>query len=115
MRSPSDAVDTIPALRTPAIQGNQIIIGDRPFNPTAAIAARLSKWPRKFSASYRGRPLKGIGPSWPGGVRPRKPQPPIGPLFTGLSEELRTEAERLRADYQKWLSDYKKWKASQGG
>ena len=115
LMSPSEAVDTIPELRSPIIRGNQIIIGDRPFNPTAAIAARLSKWPRKFSARYRGRPKTGIGPSWPGGAKPLRPKPPIGPLFTGLSDELIAEAERLRQGYLEWLSAYSKWKARKKG
>ena len=109
------AVDTIPALRAPAIRGNQMIIGDRPMDPTAAITARLRKWPRKFSVSYMGRPRKGIEASWKGGTRPLRPKPPIGPMFTGLSDELIDEAERLRQEYLKWLEEYRKWKKRRGG
>jgi hypothetical protein len=115
IKSPTEAVDTIPELRSPLIRGNQRIIGDRPFNPTASIVARLRKWPRKFSARWIGRPKTGIGPSWPGGVKPLRPKPPIGPLFTGLSDELVADAERLRQDYLKWLEEYRNWKARQGG
>ena len=39
-------LDSIPALRNPSIQGNNFIVGDRPFLPQAPIIARIQKRPK---------------------------------------------------------------------
>jgi hypothetical protein len=47
-------LEDIPEVRSGAIKGNFIGIGDRPLNPTAAVRARIRRYPKVFVAGVRG-------------------------------------------------------------
>ena len=78
-------LDRVPELRTPAITGHQVIIGDRPIDPSAAITARIRRWPKVVRPRYK-HAAKGLGvvrTSYePIGKPIGVPKPAVDPLFT---------------------------------
>lgn len=80
-----EVIDRIPELRTPAITGNQILIGDRPIDPKAAITARIRRWPKVVRPRYKhtARGLGVVRSSYPPiGRVIGKEKPPIDLQFT---------------------------------
>jgi hypothetical protein len=106
--NPIEAVDSIPELRAPAIHGSLHLINERPFNPKAAIAARLRKYPRVFAPSYVGPKDMGRVATWTAGVGPLRPKPPIGPILTALPPELIAEAERFGEEFRVWANRFRR-------
>ena len=78
-------LDTIPGLANPLIRGGRVIIGERPIDPTAALAARLKKWPKVIRTHYRKKvrgAIKPIESFTATGKVVGAPTPPIEGLVT---------------------------------
>ena len=107
--------DNIPELNPPMIRGGTFHVGDRRFDPTASIRARLRKWPRKFAARYvrkKGR-TRAVVASWKTPRGPLRPLDPVDPLFTGLDDVLIAEAIEYGEEYREWEKEYEKWQRRQ--
>lgn len=102
--------DAIPELRAPAYHGNMHIVGDRPFNPTASIAARLHKWPLRSKVRYSSRRRAWqADTSWQTSKAPKRPIPDVDPMFTELTQEQLEAADWLQEMYD-WIRRRRKTK-----
>ena len=117
LRNVSDAVDTIPELRDPTIHSNMQMVGDRPIQPTAALRARMRRWPRQFAARYK-KVLGSKAPVYPVRQVAMKgvPRTPTTPDFLFMEEYLDEGVWREYAlkwyqwrDQQEWFRSRSKW------
>jgi hypothetical protein len=103
---PFECLDKIPELINPPIKTGRVFIADRPFDPTASLAAQRRKYP-KIVRTRQKLSLKGLIGS---GYRPwLRPSPPVRrraterhPAFMGISAFDAEYLETLRVYSQKW-------------
>ena len=94
-----EAVESIPEIATAAIHGNMHIIGNRPFDPKAAIRARMQRWPRRDITKHPSQRIESRY-QWASGTSTRRPKPVPEPMFTQLTEEQLALARWLEEAYK---------------
>ena len=78
-------LDKIPEIRVPVMTGGRVLIGDRPIDPTAAVSARLKRYPKVVRLRYRKKtrgPLGVRSAHPPSGARPQRATANIASIFT---------------------------------
>jgi hypothetical protein len=107
----TEALNDIPELAAATIHGTNWISSRRPYNPVAALAARLRKWPKVNAIRYarpRGQQRAQPAAKWNVNVPPTKAKPPVGGLVTGLTPEIEAEAAKIVDLYHKKTKKHKK-------
>jgi len=105
----------VPELMNPMIKGNTIVIGDRPFDPRAALRGRLQRWPRKLYTQYKRRRRVGDKQAILDSFITRRPDKSvpeaIGPLFTEeyFSAEYIAELENYGEEWLKYMNKLRKF------
>lgn len=105
-----EAIDSIPELRTPQIQGGMHIIGERPFNPNAAVKARMSKYPKVGGVRWRTAHKSVTTTKWQSAGRfVAQPIAELYPVMYETFPELAKLGEEWGKAYQEWLEQYESW------
>lgn len=109
------ALDTLPGLaniprkNTPS----EVLMGEELFDPSAAIKARLQRYPKKFGVSYRDRVYgtPGVSSSWTISHRaPRVPTAtPIKPFtHDSIEEGMKELYGKYRGNFTAWIQELSK-------
>ena len=77
------ALEKIPEVANATIHGNFWAVGDRPFDPKAAITGRMRKYPKQFQARWKDRVRgpAGVKKSWEALTFPKRPSAPVSRVF----------------------------------
>ena len=116
------ALDSIPELVAPSIRGGMVTIGDRPIDPTAAIKARIRKFPKvvriryKATRSERMARVKPVQAYTPAGRRIRAVKPPVDPLLTHkmFDQEYLKVVEDYGATWLEYMESLRSWFVGHG-
>lgn len=97
--------EAVPELRTLDLHGDLHIVGDRPFDPNAAITGRMRRYPKQFVTRYRKRvPSHNyVQSSWQANRKPTRPQPASGPIVTALDADFRKAYHDYGQEWKAWL------------
>ncbi len=105
-------LDKIPEIRVPGIRGGKVLIGDRPINPSASIAARQKRYPKVIKKKYKRRtqgPLGVVSAHAPSGGRPRSATANVASIFThrDFTDQFVNTAQGVGTAFQAYILELK--------